>query len=400
MINLQRSTVLTAFLSITSVTALDFTPVNTTTDTQHFDDLINNLLSTAGDVEFRPKGGESTLQVELSHLQNCAVQFTNGYEMGTLFAKDPDTYELINDGNSSNPIYRPTNTTIIPNEGIILSSGHPTALWNQDSDKYTKDWDSPLGGDPDLFVTANQDELCSSCSSAYAIRDACVLEFDFRCTGGEQYVPEISFKYIFGSEEYYEYIDSPYNDVFGFYLNGDNIARVTGSTTGSDIVSINNVNYDDNKQYFNGNDPGTSLGDSGNKADPSNAPGYGVIYPTMEADGFTNTLTAYGTVNNGDGWNTIKLAVGDVGDEILDSWVILESASFTCIDKTEAPSVSLAPSEGKCLIYCVLSLWYTYSYHFLVLSTYTLQLIHLSQVSQPSHLYIPQVHQHFHQCPP
>ena len=213
MINLHRSTVLTAFLSITSVTALDFTQVNTTTDTQHFDDLINNLLSTAGDVEFRSKGGEATKQVELSHLQNCAVQFTNGYELGTLFAKDPNTYELINDGNSSNPIYRPTNTTIIPNEGIILSSGEPNALWNQDSDKYTKDWDSPLGGDPDLFVTANEDELCSSCSTAYAIRDACVLEFDFRCTGGEQYVPEVSFKYIFGSEEYYEYVNSEFNDV-------------------------------------------------------------------------------------------------------------------------------------------------------------------------------------------
>ena len=107
------------------------------------------------------------------------------------------------------------------------------------------------------------------------------------------------------------------------------------------------MNYNANREYFNGNDP--AWGDAqGSKEDAPDAPTYGIVYPNMEADGFTDTMIARGSPKSDAAeWNTIKLAVGDVGDSILDSWVILESASFTCVDITAAPSTSLSPSLGK-----------------------------------------------------
>ena len=74
-------------------------------------------------------------------------------------------------------------------------------------------------------------------------------------------------------------------------------------TTSSWIVSINNVNYNENKQYFHGNDPD-----------------FGAFYPRIEADGFTDTLTATGLPNSDLLiWNNMTLVVADVGDTVLDT---------------------------------------------------------------------------------
>ena len=75
--------------------------------------------------------------------------------------------------------------------------------------------------------------------------DAAVLEFDF--------IPEsdtMRFKYVFGSEEYNEWVGSSYNDVFGYFVTGPNpmggqysnknIAIVPGTANTS--VKINSVN--------------------------------------------------------------------------------------------------------------------------------------------------------------
>ena len=64
----------------------------------------------------------------------------------------------------------------------------------------------------------------------------------------------MSFLYFWGSEQYGEYIDSAFNDVFGFYLNDYNIALVPDSDTYAYLVSINNVNYYKNADQFHWND--------------------------------------------------------------------------------------------------------------------------------------------------
>ncbi len=74
--------------------------------------------------------------------------------------------------------------------------------------------DNPGGGD------ANLNALIAPRSTF----DAAVLQFNF--------VPEfnlIRFDYVFSSDEYNEYANTEFDDVFGFFVNGVNCATVPGS---------------------------------------------------------------------------------------------------------------------------------------------------------------------------
>ncbi|KAL7555014.1 hypothetical protein ACHAWF_018715 [Thalassiosira exigua] len=267
-----------------------------------------------------------------SHIDRCAAYFSNGHALGNLWEKSETTGGPVRDANGN---LIDTGVPVLPDTGVILSSGNPRDFNHNDRDDQTTDHDED--GDGDLKKSV---DLSNGWDNA--VYDACVLEFEFRCPQQTvAYIPEVQFKYVWGSEEYYEYVHSQFNDVFGFYLNDKNIARLPTTDTNSDIVSINNVNYKNNFKYFHGNDPGT-----GWEEDPGDVPyDLAVIYPQIEADGFTDTLTAWGEPESDPlTWNRIKLAVGDVGDGILDSWVLLEGASFACHDVTEAPSQSQAPS--------------------------------------------------------
>ncbi len=108
-------------------------------------------------------------------------------------------------------------------------------------------------------------------------------------------------------------------------MNGENIAKLPDGET---EVTINNVNHYVNTEYFIGNDISEAAG---------------IQYPKIEADGFTTHLVAKGSPHND--WNTIKLVVADVADRILDSYVLLEAGSFTCVERTQAPSMSLEPTN-------------------------------------------------------
>jgi hypothetical protein len=182
--------------------------------------------------------------------------------------------------------------------GVILSSGAVTDISPPNSsDGNTTVLELP--GDPFL----------NSLIPGYTTYDACVLEFDFSCPVGSA-GSEVAFRYNFTSEEYNEWVGSSYNDVFGWQLNGTNIALLPDGIT---PVAINNVNNGLNAAYYNDNDYGDFV----------------VLPYSIEADGFVATLTARGSVNLAT--NHIKLAVGDAGDHILDSWVMLEQGSFECI---------------------------------------------------------------------
>ena len=107
--------------------------------------------------------------------------------------------------------------------------------------------------------------------------------------------------------------------VFGFFLNGQNIALLPDGIT---PVAINNVNGGNplgsnasNPAYYINND----LNDGGGAID-------------IEADGLTVVLGAQAGLVSG--VNHIKLAISDAGDSILDSWVFLEAGSFQCAPLT------------------------------------------------------------------
>lgn len=187
--------------------------------------------------------------------------------------------------------------------GIILSSG---------------DIKNVIG--PNMWDDAGVDNKTSGDSaltnlSGFPTHDAAVLEFDF--------VPQasnIKFNYVFASEEYNEYVHTDFNDVFGFYINDVNCAKISG-----DPVSINTVNNGNpyntspknNPQYYINND----LDDGG-----------GTI--NTEMDGLTIVLTCEAPVQVNQ-TNHAKLAIADASDHIYDANVFLQEGSFVppcCID--------------------------------------------------------------------
>jgi len=186
--------------------------------------------------------------------------------------------------------------------GIVLSSGDMNSVVGPNVGDGTTTINA-TGSDPDLAALI----------PGYTVFDACSLEFDFSCPTTQV----ISFQFVFASEEFNEYVNSSYNDVFGFFVNGQNIAIVPG--TPNTPVSINNVNCNNPylpptgsncSQYIN-----NDLDDGG-----------GLI--NTEMDGLTLLFTATATINPG--LNHIKLAIGDAGDEVLDSNVFIRAGSLSC----------------------------------------------------------------------
>ena len=127
--------------------------------------------------------------------------------------------------------------------------------------------------------------------------DAAVLEFDFTAAGSE-----IEFSYVFGSEEYPEYVGDDYNDVFALSVNGTNCALIPGT---DEAVAINNVNADKNAKYFRDNADGAF---------------------DTQMDGMTTELTCTAKVESGQ-TNHIRLAVADTVDDYFDSSVLIEANS-------------------------------------------------------------------------
>jgi hypothetical protein len=90
-------------------------------------------------------------------------------------------------------------------------------------------------------------------TDAQNIGEAAVLEFDFIATGDS-----VAFQYVFASTEYPEFVNTAFNDQFGFFISGPgiagpftngatNLAVIPGTTTS---VGINSVNDQLNSQYY------------------------------------------------------------------------------------------------------------------------------------------------------
>lgn len=195
-----------------------------------------------------------------------------------------------------------------------------------------------------LSATIGLDGLPSSLASTYNFApgdtqlatiaggvsyDACVLEFDLQPAGSF-----VEFEYVFGSEEYPEFNCSAFNDIFGFFISGPgfssptNIALIPTSTT---PVSINTIN--------DGSNPGC----------PSNTALYVNNTDTVcTMDGFTVPLIAHANVTPGATYH-LKLAISDISDGILNSYVILKANSLK--SGGDAPNVLPAIDEQALLIY-------------------------------------------------
>lgn len=250
-------------------------------------------------------------------------------------------------GNTINPqigSFIGTNSNIGINSGLILCTGDVNvAVGPNNSDGATVGGGFFGASDPDLDILANN-----------STNDKAVLEFDFVPAGNT-----ITFRYVFGSEEYNEYVCSGFNDVFGFFISGPgfngpfqlqavNIAIIPNTNT---PVAINTIN--------NGT-PGT-FGDAATCAaiDPQwnthttyyidNAGGTSVQF-----DGFTVVMTATAQVQCNQTYH-LKIAVADAGDGSLDSGVFLEAGSLI----SEELSIDAITSNGDSLMIegCDSALW-------------------------------------------
>jgi gliding motility-associated-like protein len=200
--------------------------------------------------------------------------------------------------------YPTTNNDLQMTKGIVLSSGTVSELSGIGFNFASNVMNTP--GDNDLDILSFQ-------QGGQESYDACVVEMDvFVATN------QLEFEYVFGSEEYPEYVFSPggFNDIFAFLVSGPgivgepglsgqkNIAVVPGTGT---PVEINTVNDHVNWQYYRNNENGTELVLDG---------------LTSDFQGIKKSLTAKTTVIPCNTYH-LKLAVADRGDFSFDSGVFI-----------------------------------------------------------------------------
>jgi len=173
---------------------------------------------------------------------------------------------------------------------------------------------------------------------ASANNDVCVLEFDI--------VPicdTLQIKFVFGSEEYYTFVCSGYNDSFGFFISGPgingpftnnaiNMGYIPGTTT---PVTINTVN--------NGNPIGSACTTPAGTNCPCNSSLYidngdpwacpGPAWCTdstyVRYNGLTQPMTAKSAVQPCETYH-MKIVIADGSDGVLDSGVFLDYQGLSC----------------------------------------------------------------------
>ena len=229
------------------------------------------------------------------------------------------------------------NTNLGLDSGIVMSTGDIADL---DPSSFGGG-NSPINTntDPDLLNVANSvPPLINQPFFVSGIFDVATIEFDF--------IPNsdtVSFNYVFGSNEYLTWVNSEYNDVFGFFISGPGITGPYSSPAGFPNGSINiatvpnsipplpitisSVNNVLNSQYYIDNQ---------------------FTFPqTFSCNGFTTLFNATTIVQCGETYH-IRLALADGSDSSLDSWVFLEAGSFS---SNGSVSVSSGIANGGNFLY-------------------------------------------------
>ena len=201
--------------------------------------------------------------------------------------------------------------------GVILSTSH---AGNFMPNAFNGEPTAPVNTEQDLLDIANSvPPLIDQSFTVSGVFDVAYLEFDFVASG-----PELTFKYVFGSDEYLTYVNSQYNDVFAFMISGPGItgpynapaafpdgAQNIAGVPNSDPflpITISSVNNILNQQYYIDN--------------PGN-----VVNSTVSCTGYTDSLRVYSELQCGATYH-MKLAIADGSDNGLKSIVVFEEGSF------------------------------------------------------------------------
>ncbi|MBL7889483.1 MAG: choice-of-anchor L domain-containing protein [Bacteroidia bacterium] len=184
------------------------------------------------------------------------------------------------------------------NNGLVLTTGTASQIVGANTNNdFTGACVGNSGSDPQLIALSNQ-----------ATNDVCIIEFDVipQCNN-------LSISFVFGSDEYTDYVNASFNDAFGFFVSGPNpgggnytnfnLATIPGGTA----VSIDNVSHLTNTAYFVNNN-GATFNNS--------------------FDGFTTVLTPSMNVTPCATYH-FKLAIADASDCLMDSGVMIDIIQCT-----------------------------------------------------------------------
>ena len=202
----------------------------------------------------------------------------------------------------SSAYFEAANTDLNIPAGIFIGSGLAEGVIGP----------STSGGTSNAMGTAGDPDLDNEVGAS--TNDASVIEMDIVSSEDQA----LSFYYIFGSEEYNEWVGSGFNDVFAFYVSGEgingtqNIATIPGTTT---PASINNINLNTNSQYY------VNYVEDGGM--------------DTELDGISTELPASFVALANETYH-IKIAIADVSDQVFDSGVFIGVESL-CGDSLVTP---------------------------------------------------------------
>ena len=180
--------------------------------------------------------------------------------------------------------------------GILLTTGSANVAIGPNNSPSAGFCNGNSASDPQLVAIEPQ-----------ATEDLCVLEFDIipQCN-------QLTITFVFGSEEYPEFVNASFNDAFGFFISGPGPACQSGFYNNTNVatlpngtpVSIDNVNATTNNAFYVNNSPGA----------------------TIQYDAFTTVLTRNVQLCPCQTYH-FKLAIADAGDCIYDSGVFVDFMS-------------------------------------------------------------------------
>jgi gliding motility-associated-like protein len=201
-------------------------------------------------------------------------------------------------------------TNLGVNTGLVMTTGNASGAIGPNSTGANSFCHGTIFSDPELLAL-----------DPFANQDVCIITLTIipQCS-------QLTIRFVFGSEEYPEWVSAGFNDAFGFFVTGPdpgggnytnfNVARLPNNT----IVSIDNVNATTNNAFYVNNTGGT----------------------TIQYDGFTTVLQPTINVIPCQPY-TFKLAIADAGDCSYDSGVFIDFLSCT-----NNPTVSTTPVSATC----------------------------------------------------
>jgi hypothetical protein len=183
--------------------------------------------------------------------------------------------------------------------GLFLSSGDGAPPLVNTDEGYSGVFEQTVGGnasDPQVQAVAN-----AAFDGAGRTEDTTILSFRFTVT--DPNIRGIRFDVVYASDEYPEFVNSSYVDIGAVLVNGVNYALFNASPTqplsiiGENLAIGNFINNQVTRQIG------------------------------LEFDGISPVLSIVAPVTQG--VNTIKIAVADTGDEILDSAMFISNLRGT-----------------------------------------------------------------------